>query len=228
MLCKYINYSWFPSRKHTQVLRFFQSHDHKVNSKRGPLWADLVWKSALLHKCEILEELHERLVPEVERGQVGDHLSIYVITWNNVAFHHSQCSHRLVWHPSENDVHFPCPLLHFPQPHWGVFLNLEMEGFWPNVPPGCNGCCMPRHHSWTLPGVDKAYQKTPCQRRTYQVWCGWEHVAKCRRPGRLEDYFFIYILFFCGFFCLYILYFHIINGNCIAYFCYLAVMSCCK
>ncbi len=54
------------------------------------LWADLVWKSALLHKCEILEDLHQRLVPEVERGQVGDHLSIYVITWNNVAFHHSR------------------------------------------------------------------------------------------------------------------------------------------
>lgn len=56
---------------------------------------------ALLHKCEIgpyntdrlllfLEDLHERLVPEVEMGQVGDHLPIYVITWDNVAFHHSR------------------------------------------------------------------------------------------------------------------------------------------
>ncbi|XP_051543561.1 uncharacterized protein LOC127434686 [Myxocyprinus asiaticus] len=56
---------------------------------------------ALLHKCEIgpyntdllllfLEDLHERLVPEVERGQVGDHLPIYVITWDNVVFHHSR------------------------------------------------------------------------------------------------------------------------------------------
>ncbi len=72
------------------MLRFFQSHDHTVYSKRGALWADLVWKSALLHKCEILEDLHQRLVLEVERGQVGDHLSIYVITWNNVAFHHSR------------------------------------------------------------------------------------------------------------------------------------------
>ncbi|XP_051548037.1 uncharacterized protein LOC127437256 [Myxocyprinus asiaticus] len=53
---------------------------------------------ALLHNCEIgpyntdhlLEDLHERLVPEVERGQVGDHLPIYVITWDNVAFHHSR------------------------------------------------------------------------------------------------------------------------------------------
>ncbi|XP_032365422.1 uncharacterized protein LOC116680796 [Etheostoma spectabile] len=54
---------------------------------------------ALLHKCEIgpyntdrlllfLEDLHQRLVPEVERRQVGDHLPIYVITWDNVAFHH--------------------------------------------------------------------------------------------------------------------------------------------
>ncbi len=61
-LCKYINYSWFPSRKHTQVLRFFQSHDHMIY--RRPPVADLVWKSALLHKCEILEDLHQRLVPE--------------------------------------------------------------------------------------------------------------------------------------------------------------------
>ncbi len=105
--------------------------------------------------------------------------------------------------PSEDDVPFRCPLLPFPQPHWGVFLSLEMEGFWPsstgpNVPPGCNGCCMPRHHSWTLPGVDKAYQKIlpkmPCQRR-YQMWCGWEHVAKRRRPGRL-DYIYYYCIMF--------------------------------
>ncbi len=54
-----------------------------IYSKRGPLWAELVWKSAFLHKCEILEDLLQRLVPEVERGQVGEHLPIYVITWNN-------------------------------------------------------------------------------------------------------------------------------------------------
>jgi len=49
--------------------------------------------SPLQHQCEIveiigpykntdlllfLEELHERLVPEVEKGQVGDHLPIYI------------------------------------------------------------------------------------------------------------------------------------------------------
>ncbi len=76
MLCKYINYSWFPSRKPTQVLRFVQSHDHTVYSKRGPLWDDLVWKSALLHKCEILEDLHQRLVPEEgdRRENICDHM----------------------------------------------------------------------------------------------------------------------------------------------------------
>lgn len=31
-----------------------------------------------------------RLVPEVERGKAGNHLSIYVITLDNVAFHHSR------------------------------------------------------------------------------------------------------------------------------------------
>ncbi len=56
--------------------------------------------SALLNKCVIgpyntdhlllfLKDLYERLVPEVEGGQVGDP-SIYVITWDNVAFHHSR------------------------------------------------------------------------------------------------------------------------------------------
>ncbi len=50
-----------------------------IYSNRRPLWADLVWKSALMHKCEILEDLHQRLVPEVERGQMGDHLPIYTI-----------------------------------------------------------------------------------------------------------------------------------------------------
>ncbi len=54
---------------------------------------------ALLNKCVIgpyntdrlllfLEDFHKRLLPEVEMGQVGDML-IYVITWDNVAFHHS-------------------------------------------------------------------------------------------------------------------------------------------
>ncbi len=171
-----VNHIGFTSRKHAPVLGFFQSHDHTVYSKRGTLWTDLVWKSELLHKCEILEDLHQRLVPE-KGDERSDLFSIYVITWNNVA---------LVWHLFKNDVSFYCPLLPFPQPHWGVFMSLEMEGFWPsstgpNVPPGCNGCWIPRHHSWTLPGVDKTYQqilpKMPCQRR-YQVWCGWEHVAK--------------------------------------------------
>ncbi len=134
-----------------------------------------------------------------ERGQVGDHLPIYVITCNNVAFHHSQCSQSLVWHPFENDVSFPCPLLPFPQTHWGVFLSLEMEGFWPSS----TGPNVPRMQ-WMLNAKtsqlnntrkDKAYQKIlpkmPCQRR-YQVWCGWEHVAKRRGPGRL-DYIYLYI-----------------------------------
>ncbi len=90
-----------------------------------------------------------------ERGRMGDHLPIYEITCNNVAFHHSKCSQSMVWHPFENL--FPCPLLPFPQPHWGVFLSLEMEGFFKsstglNVSPWSNGCCMQRHHSRTIPG----------------------------------------------------------------------------
>ncbi|XP_071348704.1 uncharacterized protein [Trachinotus anak] len=56
----------------------------------------------LLHKSQIgpyhterllqfLEELYDRLVPEGERGQgeLGGNLLTYVITWDNVAFHHA-------------------------------------------------------------------------------------------------------------------------------------------
>ncbi len=117
---------------------------------------------ALLNKCVIgpyntdclllfLEHLHERLVPEVERGQVGD-LLIYVITWDNVAFHHS-CA-VTAWFDA-----YPRMMSLFVAPY-SPFLNLIEEFFsawkWKvfdhrpqdlNVPPGCNGCCMPRHHS---------------------------------------------------------------------------------
>ncbi len=152
-----VNHIGFTSRKHAPVLGFFQSNDHMIYSKRGTLWTDLVWKSELLHKCEILEDLHQRLVPEK-----GDGWEIRPLL--NICDHMEQCgippfpcSHRLVWHLFKNDVSFSCPLLPFPQPHWGVFMSLEMEGFWPsstgpNVPPGCNGCWIPRHHSWTLQG----------------------------------------------------------------------------
>ncbi len=62
----------------------------------------------------------------------------------------------------------------------------------------------------------KAYQnilpKMALPERIYQVWCGWDDVAKCKRPGRLH-----YILFFCGFFCLYILHFPI-NSTIFSYF----------
>ncbi len=168
---------------------------------------------ALLNKCVIgpyntdrlllfLEDLHERLVPEVERGQVGD-LSIYVITWDNVAFRHSRAV--TAWFDAHSRMMslFVAPYSPFLNPIEEFFSAWRWKVFWPsstgpNVPPGCNGCCMPRHHSWTLPGVDKAYQKIlpkmPCQRR-YQVWCGWEHVAKRRRPDRL-DYIYYYCIMF--------------------------------
>ncbi|RXN26514.1 hypothetical protein ROHU_036474 [Labeo rohita] len=87
---------------------------------------------ALLHKCQIgpyntdrlllfLEDLHERLVPEVERGQVGDHLPIYVITWDNVAFHHSRAV--TAWF----DAH-PRMMSHFLAPY-SPFLNPIEEFF---------------------------------------------------------------------------------------------------
>ncbi|XP_073761989.1 uncharacterized protein [Danio rerio] len=87
---------------------------------------------ALLHKCQIgpyntdrlllfLEDLHERLVPEVERGQVGDHLPVYVITWDNVAFHHSRAV--TAWFDAN-----PRMMSHFLAPY-SPFLNPIEEFF---------------------------------------------------------------------------------------------------
>ncbi len=123
------------------------------------------------------------------------------------------CSHRLVWHPFENDVSFSCPLLPFPQPHWGVFMSLEMEGFWPsstgpNIPPGCNGCW---HHSWTIPGrIRHTNRFFPRCLAREDIRCD---VDENMWPGRLDYIHLFYSSV--GFFCLYI---HIINGRYIAYF----------
>ena len=54
---------------------------------------------SLLHKCQVgpynterllafLDDLHQRLVPE--QDQEGENRRTFVITWDNVAFHHSQ------------------------------------------------------------------------------------------------------------------------------------------
>ena len=53
-LCKYITAD--SHLGNTQVLRFFQSHDHKVYIKRifsrGPLWAELMWKKKNIEQHE--------------------------------------------------------------------------------------------------------------------------------------------------------------------------------
>ncbi len=151
-----------------------------------------------------------RSVPKIsarKKGELGDQTTCQymLITWNNVAFHDSQCSQSMVWHPFENDHSFLAPYSSFLN---RIFLSLEMEGFWPSftgpkVPPGSNGFWMPRHHSWIIPGrirhIKRVFPKMSCERR-YQVWCGWEHVAKRRRPGRLDYiYLFIYLFFSVGF-----------------------------
>ncbi len=133
-----------------------------------------------------------RSVPKTgarERGQVGDHLPICVITWDNVAFHHSQWNQSMFWHLFENDVSFPCPLLPFSQPHW--------DGrFWPNVPPWCNGCWMPRHHSWSIPGRIRHTKRffPRCLAREVIMCYVDENMCKCRRPGRLDYIFYLFFL----------------------------------
>ena len=41
------------------------------------------------HLLTFLDTLYRTVVPENERGLTGDHLSKYVVVWDNVSFHHS-------------------------------------------------------------------------------------------------------------------------------------------
>ncbi|KAJ8352653.1 hypothetical protein SKAU_G00241290 [Synaphobranchus kaupii] len=86
----------------------------------------------VLQKCQIgpynterlllfLDDLHQQLVPEAERDQVGGNMRTFVIAWDNVAFHQSHAS------PSQNAFPFSLPLLAFPQPHRGIVFCLEVE-----------------------------------------------------------------------------------------------------
>ncbi len=155
-----------------------------------------------------------------ERGKVGDHLPI-------ICDHMGQCGIPPFPVQSESGLTpirewclFSLPLTplsstllrSFNEPGDGRFWPSSTE---PNVPPGCNECCMPRHHSWTLQGWIRHTKRffPRCLAKEDQVWCRWECVAKRRRRFRLD---YMYFLFFCGFFCLYI---HIINDSYIAYFC---------
>ncbi len=127
-----------------------------IYSKRGALWADLVWKSALLHKCEILEDLHQRLVPE-KGDRWETHLPI-------ICDHMGQCGIPPFPVQSESGLTpiwewclFSLPLTPLSSTLLRSFNEPGDGRFWPsstgpNVPPGCNGCYMPRHHSWTLQG----------------------------------------------------------------------------
>ncbi len=172
-----------------------------IYSKRGPLWADLVWKSSLLHKCEILEDLHQRLMPE--KGYRWETTCQYM--WSHATMWHSTIPSAVrAWFDTHSRMMslFLAPYSPFLKPieeffwawRWKVFDHRPQD----QMSLGCNGCWMPRHHSLNNTRKDKAYQKIlpkmPCQRR-YQVWCGWEHVAKRRGPGRLDYiYLFIFIL----------------------------------
>ncbi len=188
-----------------------------IYSKRGPLWADLVWRSALLHKCEILEDLHQRLVPE--KGDRWETTSQYMR------------SHVTMWHstiPSVVsawfDTHsrmtslFLAPLLLCPHPHWGVFLSLEIEGFWPsltgpNGPPGCNGCCMQRHHSWTIPGrIRHTKRFFPRVLAREDIRCDVdENTGKIRLPFYLWVFLFEYsnnqLQLYCNYYCFFAFFF---------------------
>ncbi len=163
-----------------------------IYSKRGPLWADLVWKSALLNKCEILEDLYTKDWCQ-RKGTVGRPLA-------NICDHMEQCGIPPFPVQSEHGLTpirelrlFSLPLLPFPQPHWAVFWAWRWKVL-TKYPSRMQWMLNVKTSQLNNTRKDKEYQnilpKMPCQRR-YQMWCGWEHVAKHRRPGR----FYIYIYF---------------------------------
>lgn len=106
-------------------------------------------KSALLHKCETLEDLHQK--------------TIYVITcMEQCGMPQFPCSAVRAWfdnHSRMMSLFSLAPYSPILNPieefswawRWKVF-DYRPYGCPPNVPTGRNWCCVPRHHHWTLPG----------------------------------------------------------------------------
>lgn len=63
---------------------------------------------------KILDDLHQQLMPEAEREQVGGNMRTFVIAWDSIP---PLCNHKLVCSSSENDFPFSSSILSFPQPH---------------------------------------------------------------------------------------------------------------
>lgn len=74
-----------------------------------------IWTAGLvLQKCQIglnntdcllvfLYDLHQQLVPEAEKEQVGGNMRTFVIAWDNVAVHHSHAiTNWFAAHPRMN------------------------------------------------------------------------------------------------------------------------------
>ena len=132
----------------------------------------------------MIKIIHSYYTPFFVSGQTykiskgSNNYCSHCMSWHGTMWHSTipGAVHSLVQRPSEDDVLFPCPLLPFPQPHWGVFFL-----------PGGGRCTiiihttkcpsskqwMPGYHSRTMPGVGKAckkcFPKVPRQGR-HQVW----------------------------------------------------------
>ncbi len=93
-----------------------------------------------------------RSVPKTsarKKGQLGDQTTCKYMWSHGTMWHSTIPSVVRAWF----DIHSRMITL-FLAPYSSflnrIFLSLEMEGFW--VPPGSNGCWMPRYHSWIIPG----------------------------------------------------------------------------
>ncbi len=125
-----------------------------------------------------LDALKEILIPPEERGLLRPGMSLYVIIWDNVAFHHSRLEWMVCSTASYYDAIPPC-ILAFSKPNRGVLLCLEVEGvwspaIWADAPPGGNECWLPGNRCRGLPGMD-----TPCKEVFPSVHCKGKHSMRC-------------------------------------------------
>lgn len=74
-----------------------------------------------------LDDLHQQLVPEAEKEQVEGNMKIFVIVWDNVAFHHSHATTNwFAAYPRMISFFLP-PYSPFLNPIEDFFLCLEVE-----------------------------------------------------------------------------------------------------
>ncbi|RXN30701.1 hypothetical protein ROHU_017607 [Labeo rohita] len=141
----------------------------------------------LLHRCQVgpynterllafLNDLHQRLVPE--QDQEGENMRTFVITWDNVAFHHSQAI--TTWF----EVH---PRLNVPDTNPAVPEPTSVQDL-----PNCEPTKESLYSLYELQGVlgrgsfgtvYRAIRKTDGRQFAIKRLCKWNNTRSIQIPG---------------------------------------------